>query len=77
VDTHPARRLHPKSSRRRSNYSCSTRRPLTGGAINPARVFGPALAVSFWNAHYVYWLGPLIGGALAGLVYKNCFLSKS
>ena len=51
--------------------------PLTGGAINPARVFGPALAVSFWNAHYVYWLGPMIGGALAGLVYKTCFLSKS
>ena len=51
--------------------------PLTGGAINPARVFGPALAVSFWDAHYVYWLGPMIGGALAGLVYKAFLWPKS
>jgi MIP family channel proteins len=43
--------------------------PLTGAAMNPARVFGPALAVSFWHDHYVYWVGPLIGGALGGLVY--------
>jgi MIP family channel proteins len=51
--------------------------PLTGGAMNPARVFGPALAVSFWSTHYVYWVGPLLGGAAAGWVYKTCFLSKS
>jgi MIP family channel proteins len=44
--------------------------PLTGAAMNPARVFGPAIAANFWKAHYVYWLGPLIGGALAGLVYR-------
>ncbi len=51
--------------------------PLTGGALNPARTFGPALAAGFWNAHYVYWIGPMLGGALAGLVYKTCFLSKT
>jgi MIP family channel proteins len=51
--------------------------PLTGGAINPARVFGPALAASFWSNHYVYWLGPMIGGALAGLVYKSLLWPKS
>lgn len=43
---------------------------LTGAAMNPARVFGPALVAGFWKAHYVYWLGPLIGGALGGLVYR-------
>ncbi len=51
--------------------------PLTGAAMNPARTFGPAIAVSFWDAHYVYWLGPLIGGALAGLVWKSFLLPKS
>jgi MIP family channel proteins len=50
--------------------------PLTGGAINPARVFGPALAVSFWDAHYVYWIGPMLGGALAGITYKTFLLPK-
>jgi glycerol uptake facilitator-like aquaporin len=44
--------------------------PLTGAAMNPARVFGPALAAGFWRAHYVYWLGPMIGGAVGGLVYR-------
>jgi MIP family channel proteins len=44
--------------------------PLTGAAMNPARVFGPAVAAHFWKAHYVYWIGPMIGGALAGFVYR-------
>ena len=51
--------------------------PLTGGAINPARVFGPALAASFWDAHYVYWIGPMLGGALGGITYKTFLLGKS
>ena len=51
--------------------------PLTGGAINPARVFGPALAASFWDAHYVYWIGPMLGGALAGITYKTFLLPKN
>jgi MIP family channel proteins len=44
--------------------------PLTGAAMNPARVFGPALAAGFWRDHLVYWIGPLLGGALGGLVYR-------
>ena len=44
--------------------------PLTGAAMNPARVFGPALVAGFWRVHYVYWLGPMIGGAVGGFVYR-------
>ena len=44
--------------------------PLTGAAMNPARVFGPAVAAGFWKAHYVYWIGPLLGGAAAGFIYR-------
>jgi MIP family channel proteins len=44
--------------------------PLTGAAMNPARVFGPALAAGFWKDHFVYWLGPMLGGALGGFVYR-------
>lgn len=51
--------------------------PLTGAAMNPARVFGPALAAGFWSGHAVYWIGPLIGGAVAGALYKTLFLSRA
>ena len=42
--------------------------PLTGGALNPARALGPALAAGVWDRHFVYWVGPLIGGAFGGAV---------
>jgi aquaporin Z len=32
--------------------------PITGGAMNPARVLGPALAGGGWDAHAAYWIGP-------------------
>lgn len=51
--------------------------PLTGAAMNPARTFGPALAASSWGAHYVYWIGPMIGAALAALVYKTFLLKRA
>src|SRR2546428_559402 len=44
---------------------------LTGGAMNPARAFGPALFSGDWQNQLVYWLGPLLGGALAALLYEN------
>ena len=49
--------------------------PLTGASMNPARTFGPGLAAGYWDNHIVYWIGPLAGGALAGLVYGR-FLIK-
>ena len=51
--------------------------PLTGAAMNPARAFGPALAAGHWANHGVYWIGPLAGGFLAGLLYDSLYLKKS
>jgi MIP family channel proteins len=50
--------------------------PFTGGALNPARALGPALASSHWANWGVYWVGPLGGGFLAGLLYDSLYLKK-
>lgn len=44
---------------------------LTGAAMNPARAFGPALFSNSWGSHYVYWVGPVLGGAIAALMYDR------
>ncbi len=48
--------------------------PFTGAAMNPAKAFGPALAAPHWANQSVYWLGPLLGGVLAGFIYDRVFL---
>jgi MIP family channel proteins len=44
--------------------------PLTGGAMNPARWFGPAVASGSYADWYVWWIGPLVGAAIIALVYR-------
>src|SRR6202049_761498 len=51
--------------------------PFTGAAMNPARAFGPALASTHWTNWGVYWIGPLAGGFLAGLLYDSLYLKKA
>ncbi len=51
--------------------------PFTGGALNPARAFGPALASTHWLNQGVYWVGPLAGGFVAGLVYDALYGRKT
>ena len=50
--------------------------PVTGASMNPARTFGPALASGFWDHHLLYWIGPIVGGVLAGSLYSSVFLKK-
>jgi glycerol uptake facilitator-like aquaporin len=50
--------------------------PFTGAAMNPARTFGPALAAHHWTNQGVYWIGPLAGGFLGGLLYNSLYLKK-
>jgi aquaporin Z len=45
--------------------------PITGAAINPARAFGAALVAGAWENHWVWWVGPMLGGALAAIVYSR------
>ncbi len=43
--------------------------PLTGGSLNPARSFGPALASGIWEGHLAYWFGPIGGAVVGALVF--------
>lgn len=49
--------------------------PISGGSVNPARTFGPYLATEIfggstpWSELWIYWAGPLVGGALAAVAY--------
>lgn len=43
--------------------------PWTGAAMNPARSFGPALVSGEFTGIWVYFLGPVIGGTVAALLY--------
>lgn len=56
--------------------------PLTGTSINPTRTFASAVASygvagceNVWDYHWIFWLAPLMGGALATYVYQFAFAS--
>jgi MIP family channel proteins len=50
--------------------------PLTGAAMNPARAIGPEVVAFILTNHnamnlwYVFWIGPIAGGILAGLAWR-------
>ncbi|KAL8137941.1 hypothetical protein V2J09_003942 [Rumex salicifolius] len=48
-----------------------------GASMNPSVAFGPALVSWDWTNHWVYWVGPLIGGAIAALVFDLFFYSNT
>ncbi|XP_041862901.1 aquaporin-4-like [Melanotaenia boesemani] len=47
--------------------------PYTGASMNPARSLGPAMITWSWENHWVYWVGPSLGGALAAALYEFLF----
>jgi len=54
--------------------------PITGAALNPARAFGPLVwestfeKVNLQEHLFVYWIGPVVGALLAGLLYTYLIL---
>ena len=44
--------------------------------MNPARSFGPALISGEWADHWIYWVGPILGGVLAGVIYQVVFINR-
>ncbi len=49
--------------------------PVTNLSVNPARSTGPALFVGGWaiSQLWLFWVAPIIGGALAGGFYNAMF----
>jgi glycerol uptake facilitator-like aquaporin len=50
--------------------------PWSGGSINPARSFGPAVIFGHWDYHWIYWVGPIPGAILGAAFYKYCLHQK-
>jgi aquaporin Z len=49
--------------------------PVTNLSVNPARSTGPAVFVGGWALQqlWLFWVAPLIGGALGGGIYRALF----
>ncbi|RVW49392.1 Aquaporin TIP1-1 [Vitis vinifera] len=48
-----------------------------GASMNPAVSFGPAVVSWSWANHWVYWAGPLIGAAIAAIIYDHIFIDST
>jgi MIP family channel proteins len=51
--------------------------PMTGGSMNPARSFGPAVASGIYEAQLLYFTAPIVGGLVAGLLYEFLFMRRN
>src|SRR5919198_2238583 len=49
--------------------------PVTNTSVNPARSTGPAILVGGWALQqlWLFWVAPIVGAAIAGLVYPMIF----
>ncbi|OCT76937.1 hypothetical protein XELAEV_18032141mg [Xenopus laevis] len=50
-----------------------TKIKYTGASMNPARSLGTSVVFNHWENHWIYWLGPMMGGVLASFLYEYLF----
>jgi aquaporin-4 len=51
--------------------------PLTGASMNPARTLGPAIVSGYWDYHWIYWVGPIVGALIAAFIMQYIFVKKA
>jgi glycerol uptake facilitator-like aquaporin len=44
--------------------------------MNPARAFGPSVVSGAWTGHIYYWIGPVLGGVIAAILWDKLLLPK-
>ena len=42
-------------------------------SVNPARGFGPAVVSRTFHQYWIFWVGPLVGAAVAAIIYQTIF----
>ncbi|XP_052773692.1 aquaporin-5-like [Mya arenaria] len=47
--------------------------PFTGASMNPARSLASSVVSNNFDLHWVYWVGPVVGGVTAAVAYKYLF----
>ncbi len=71
TDERASRRARPAGRRCRPGDRHLHRRAITGGAVNPARAFGPAVVSGTTTSLWLYLLAPVVGGLLAAVLYDR------
>ena len=51
--------------------------PVSGASMNPARSFAPALIAGNWQAHWIYWMAPILGSVCGAMAYQVLRSQKS
>ncbi|XP_043530611.1 aquaporin-1-like [Chiloscyllium plagiosum] len=49
---------------------------FTGCSMNPARSLGSAVITTNFSQHWIFWVGPMLGGVLAVIVYNLLLRAK-
>ncbi|KAH3701586.1 aquaporin AQPAe.a-like [Dreissena polymorpha] len=57
-----------------ANTLCARR--ISGGCMNPARNFGPAIVTGKMSQQWIYWVGCLLGAVAGTMTYTQLFSAK-
>lgn len=57
-------------------FLCLIGSSVSGGAFNPARVFGPAILANQWANVELYFVAGFLGAAVAGILHTQVFEEK-
>ncbi|XP_070497260.1 aquaporin AQPAe.a-like isoform X1 [Chironomus tepperi] len=51
--------------------------PYSGGSMNPARSFAPALYNMNFTAHWIYWVAPMLSALITSVTFRMVFYREA